>query len=207
MVIVALAAVVGLASCTTGGGAATGVTLRSTPEATSATSATGTVASPDPTRPPLSPETDAAPPVSVSVPAVGIETGLVPLGVDPDSGELTPPDFGVGGWWRSGSEPGEPGPAVLAGHVSSREGPDVFHTLVDTPVGADVFVQREDGSRLRFVVTRVEQHPKDAFPTQAVYGDTSAPTLRLITCGGVYDREVRSHRDNIVVFADLAPGA
>ena len=53
------------------------------------------------------------------------------------------------------------------------------------------------------VVRSVEQHPKDQFPTKAVYGDVDTPELRLITCGGDFDDEARSYRDNIVVFAEM----
>jgi hypothetical protein len=56
----------------------------------------------------------------------------------------------------------------------------------------------------RFAVDRVEQHPKDDFPTGAVYGVTERPTLRLITCGGAFDRSVRSYVDNLIVYASLA---
>ena len=52
---------------------------------------------------------------------------------------------------------------------------------------------------------RVEQYPKDRFPTRAVYGDVAGPELRLITCGGELDRAARSYRDNIVVYARMAP--
>ena len=52
-------------------------------------------------------------------------------------------------------------------------------------------------------MTQVEEYPKDEFPTDVVYGDLDHAGLRLITCGGSFDREARSYDDNIVVFADL----
>ena len=37
--------------------------------------------------------------------------------------------------------------------------------------GAEIAITRQDGSTARFGVTRVERFDKDAFPTEAVYGD------------------------------------
>ena len=93
------------------------------------------------------------------------------------------------------------GPAVLAGHVDSTAGPAVFWRLRDLAPGDEVLVDRADGTTARFTVTRVERHPKDAFPTDEVYGPTTGAELRLITCGGEFDRAARSYRDNVVVFA------
>jgi hypothetical protein len=61
----------------------------------------------------------------------------------------------------------------------------------------------EDGTEVSYVVRGSEQHSKDAFPTEAVYGASPVPTLRLITCGGVVDPSTGHYRDNVVVYADL----
>jgi hypothetical protein len=36
-----------------------------------------------------------------------------------------------------------------------------------------------------------------------VYGPIPYPALRLITCGGDFDRRARSYRNNVIVFARL----
>jgi len=90
---------------------------------------------------------------------------------------------------------------VIAGHVDSRRRPAVFHRLKDLVPGDTVDVRRADGSTATFVVERTEQHPKAAFPTATVYDDTPGPALRLITCGGVFDRSTRHYVDNVIVFA------
>ncbi len=92
---------------------------------------------------------------------------------------------------------------MLAGHVDSRSGPAVFWGLEDIQVGAQVLVGRADGSTLTFTVTRVAEYPKTAFATQEVYGPTVDAQLRLITCGGEFDRSRRSYTDNVVVYATL----
>jgi sortase (surface protein transpeptidase) len=90
---------------------------------------------------------------------------------------------------------------VVTGHVDSADGPAVFFRLRELVPGDEVLVDRADGTTARFTVTRVERHLKDAFPTQAVYGPTADAQLRLVTCGGDFDRSARSYEDNVVVFA------
>ena len=73
---------------------------------------------------------------------------------------------------------------MLVGHVDSYRGPGVFWNLRELQPGDPIDVPRSDGTVARFAVDRVETVDKDAFPTQAVYGPTAGPSLRLITCGG-----------------------
>ena len=144
-----------------------------------------------------------AEPVRVRVPGIGVDSRLERLGIDPTGALETPADYAAAGWFDGGPAPGDVGPAVLAGHVDSTDGPAVFWRLRELAPGDEVLVDRADGTTARFTVTRVERHPKDAFPTEAVYGPTPDAQLRLVTCGGEFDRSVRSYRDNVVVFADL----
>ena len=107
------------------------------------------------------------------------------------------------GWWRGGPEPGEPGPAVILGHVDSRVGPAVFYRLRELAPGDEIHIDREDGTTVTYVVEASQRHGKDVFPTDAVYGATEKPTLRLVTCGGEFDYDVRSYEDNFIVFATI----
>jgi hypothetical protein len=143
-------------------------------------------------------------PVRLLAPAAGIDTALPPLHLDA-TGTLVPPDdIRTAGWFADGPAPGEVGPAVLVGHVDSTAGPGVFFRLRDLRPGDDVEVRRVDGSAVRFTVTRVARYPKSAFPTAAVYGPTPDAELRLVTCGGTFDRAARSYLDNVVVYARLS---
>ena len=143
-------------------------------------------------------------PLRIRIPTIGVDAPVQPLTVDED-GVLPPPDtYDDAGWWRDGPEPGERGPAVIAGHVDSRSGPAVFFRLPDLRRGVRIFVDRADGSTAVFTTQRVERYGKDTFPTDAVYGDLPGPELRLITCGGEFDRKDRRYLDNVVVFAVLA---
>lgn len=139
---------------------------------------------------------------TLEIPAIGVSASVTALGLNEDRTMEVPADFAEVGWYRYGPTPGEAGPAVVAGHVDDHTGPAVFYRLTDLEPGDEVHVHRADGTTASFLVRRVEQHPKDAFPHDEVYGDTDGPELRLITCGGVFDRAERSHRDNIIVYAD-----
>jgi hypothetical protein len=92
---------------------------------------------------------------------------------------------------------------VIAGHIDSRRGPAVFFRLRELRPGQEITVARGDGSSVRFAVDGVARYPKQTFPTEAVFGPSPDPLLRLITCGGSFDRSQRSYRDNVVVTARL----
>ena len=154
------------------------------------------------------PPAAAALPVSVSVPSVGIASPLLHLGLQAD-GTLQVPegaDFDTAAWYDGSPRPGDTGPAVIEGHVSSRaDGPSVFFELAGVAVGDRVDVAREDGTTVTFEVYDVQQYPKADFPTLAVYGNTSGPELRLITCGGAFSDSDGHFTDNVVVFARAVP--
>jgi sortase (surface protein transpeptidase) len=143
--------------------------------------------------------------VAVEVPSIGVRSGLVDLHLDRQGALKAPADYGTAGWFVDGPQPGQPGPAVIAGHVDSTDGPAVFYRLAEMAAGDEVTVNRQGAAPVRFAVTRVEQYPKDAFPTAAVYGPVPGPELRLITCGGTFDRHAGSYRDNVVVYATVLP--
>jgi Sortase domain len=142
-------------------------------------------------------------PVRLEIPAIGVSTPLLRLGLEPDGAMEVPGDFARAGWFAEGPAPGQVGPSVIAGHVDSTTGPAVFYRLRDLRPGDPVLVERADGARLRFLVERSRSFPKTTFPTQDVFGPVPAAELRLITCGGDFDRARGSYRDNLVVFARL----
>jgi sortase (surface protein transpeptidase) len=148
----------------------------------------------------------ASPPAHISIPAIGVSAAVVRLGLNRDGSLQVPGDFDVTGWYGGGPAPGDTGPAVITGHIDSRRGPAVFYRLRELRPGQEITVGRTDGSRVRFAIAAVAQYPKQAFPTEAVFGPSPDPLLRLITCGGVFDRSQRSYRDNVVVTARLVAG-
>jgi hypothetical protein len=140
-------------------------------------------------------------PLEVEVPAIGVRAAVIELGLDARGRLEVPSDPEVAGWWTGGPEPGAPGPAVIAGHVDSVRGPGVFFRLADLARGDRIVVRGEDGTVARFAVDRIERWPKDGFPTDAVYRQADGAELRLITCGGTFDREALRYLDNVIVFA------
>jgi sortase (surface protein transpeptidase) len=145
-------------------------------------------------------------PVRLEIPAIGVATGLQRLGragdgtVDVPSG---PDQWDEAGWYEEGTRPGDPGSAVILGHVDSKAGPAVFYRLRELRRGDRIEVVRAGGSRITFTVDRVEQYDKRRFPTAEVYYPTLRPMLRLVTCGGVFDRSTNHYTDNVIVFASL----
>jgi hypothetical protein len=144
-----------------------------------------------------------SPPVRLRIPSIMVDSELMALGLRDDGSLEVPPDGFPAGWYTGAPTPGELGPAIIAGHVDWNGQPGVFYGLRDLEPGADISVDRADGSTAVFRVRSVQQFSKDAFPTEAVYADIDHPGLRLITCGGSFDKEAHSYRDNLVAFADL----
>jgi len=142
-------------------------------------------------------------PVRLRIPAAHVDTALQSLGRNPDGTIAVPSDPDVAGWYAQGPRPGQPGPAVILGHVDSATGPAVFFRLDRLSPGDAITVDSADGSTRSFRVTGVTRVPKNRFPTDLVYLPTLQPVLRLVTCGGSFDRTARSYRDNVIVFADL----
>ncbi len=183
--------------------AAAGTAAPPAPPAAAGTPGPGADPAPAPDREPVRVPLDPPPaPLGLTIPSIGVATGpLVPLGLDAAGAMEVPPDATGTGWYVHSPAPGDTGPAVLAAHVDYAGAPGVFARLGDLRAGDPITVRRADGTDAAFVVDRVERHPKTAFPTAAVYGDTPGPELRLITCGGAFDDGSGHYVDNVVAFA------
>lgn len=145
---------------------------------------------------------------SVSVPSVDIKsTAMEKLGLMPDGSLAAPKNPARAGWFTGGTLPGEIGPAVIAGHIDSTTGPAVFFPLRTTKPGATITVGLSNHKTVKFTVDRVITTPKEGFPTDEVFGPVPDSELRLITCGGPYNRSVNGqhgYQDNTIVFATRA---
>ncbi|CAL9333888.1 class F sortase [Streptomyces althioticus] len=143
-------------------------------------------------------------PVGLQIPAIGVDTPVVRLGLAPDRTVEVPPITAddPAGWYRYSPTPGRPGPSVILGHVTvGAHGDGVFRHLARLRRDDGITVRLENGTAARFAVTSVRTVAKADFPTEDVYGDTARPELRLITCGGPL--EDGEYRDNVIVFAAL----
>ncbi|MER5963878.1 class F sortase [Streptomyces sp. NPDC002057] len=146
----------------------------------------------------------ASAPVRVRVPAVRIDAPVTSVGLDADGWIEAPPpeDDRLAGWFTGAVTPGERGTAVVVGHVDTPKGRAVFYDLGALGRGHRVEIARRDGRTAVFAVYGVEVVPKEGFPADRVYGDSGAPELRLITCGGPFTEE-NGYAGNVVVSARL----
>lgn len=162
-------------------------------------------ATPGRTAPTTIPALPRSVPKRLSIPAIDVNAPFTALSIGA-SGQLNVPpanNKNLVGWFRGGATPGERGASIIAGHVDTKTGPAVFVGLSSLKPGSTVKITREDGIVATFKVDSVETFSKANFPNQRVYGDTPTPQLRLITCGGAYDRKAKDYKDNVVVFAHL----
>ncbi|MGV2921566.1 class F sortase [Streptomyces alfalfae] len=145
-----------------------------------------------------------SPPERLRIPAIGVDTPLMGLGLTRQGSlDVPPPERkNLAGWYEAGTTPGERGTAVVAGHVDNKEGPAVFYQLGALRRGTTIEVERRDSSVAVFTVDANEVYDADAFPDDKVYGAAPRPELRVITCGGRYSKET-GYQGNVVVFAHL----
>jgi sortase (surface protein transpeptidase) len=151
----------------------------------------------------VGPPESAGAPLRISIPAIGVDAAVVGVGLRAD-GAMEVPAVDRAGWYRLGPRPGQPGPAVIVGHVDSRRGPAVFYRLRQLHRGDGIVVRRTGGTTTAFTVEAVEQQPKSSLPVGRIWNRTAEPVLRLITCGGTFDRTSRHYRDNVIVYAKLS---
>lgn len=139
-------------------------------------------------------------PARLVIDAIDVDAPVIDLDLRGSEPEV-PEDFDDVGWYTQTRLPGELGPAVLAGHIDSRSGPAVFHRLDRLVPGDEIVVVADDGTTRTFVVTGAGQYPKTALPDEVFGVRGDGADLRLITCGGTFDRSDGHYRDNYVVYA------
>ena len=140
-------------------------------------------------------------PVGLVIDSIGITSApVIDVGVEPN-GEMEIPGASQVGWYRFGPTPGENGSAVLAAHIAFNGRDGVFRDLDVIEVGAVVEIDYDDGSSKRFEITETAQYAKDELPVDRIFAKDGAPELTLITCGGDFNRSLRSYSDNVVAYA------
>lgn len=143
-------------------------------------------------------------PTRLIIPAINLDTTFVPpLGLLPDQTVSVPDSYTEVGWYSGGASPGEIGPAVILGHVDSKEGPAIFYSLGQLSKGDEIEVVKDDNSVATFIVTKIQRYPQSNFPTMEVYGPNEDSVLRLVTCTGIFDRKNQVYSHNLVVYAKL----
>ncbi|MEU3406805.1 class F sortase [Streptomyces sp. NPDC006670] len=158
----------------------------------------------------------AAMPARVDVPSLGVQAPVIARGLD-RQGAIEPPPYelpGTVGWWGAGPAPGAVGAALMVGHVDTKSKPAVFFGLGSVKPGEKIRVARADGTVAEFTVEDVRVYERAGFDPAKAYGPRVAgrAELRLVTCGGTYDKAARQYSANVVVSAYLTgagarPGA
>ncbi|MFG2709016.1 class F sortase [Streptomyces goshikiensis] len=149
----------------------------------------------------------AAPPARVDVPSIGIQAPVISRSLDKD-GAIDPPPYdrpGTVGWWGGGAQPGTAGTALLVGHVDTASKPAVFYGLSSAKPGDSVRVVRADGTIAEFTIEDVQVYERAGFDPHKAYGPRvpGRAELRLVTCGGTYDKAAKQYSANVVVSAYL----
>jgi hypothetical protein len=152
--------------------------------------------------PDASPAAAVPAPVSLTIPAIGVHSKLIRLGITAHGTLQVPTSTTVAGWYTGSPRPGGIGSSVIAGHIDSYLGPGIFYRLRDMKPRERIYVRRANGSLAVFSVYAVRQYPKDHFPTGTVYGPAPDAELHLITCGGTFDYATRSYLSNVVVYSN-----
>ncbi|QKW39368.1 class F sortase [Actinomadura sp. NAK00032] len=162
-------------------------------------------ATPGTAAPATTPALPRSAPIRLEIPSIDVRTPLMTLAKNADQTVETPPlgRAQEAGWYRLGPAPGSRGAAVLIGHVDTATGPAVFYRLGDLRPGDTARVLRADGRTAVFRIDSVERVGKDDFPTQRVYGDPGYAAIRLITCGGRFDRGSGHYVDNVIAYGHL----
>ena len=163
---------------------------------------------PDPVVPPVVALPRSAP-VSVSIPSLGVSSRLGPArGLSPegtiDDAPLSGSTWSLPWWYEDGPSPGEAGSAVLLGHVDSAAGAGhlgVFFRLGELKSGDTIMVTLENGLPTQWTVASTSVYSDAGFPDGLVYARTGEPTLRLVTCGGVFDWRTHRYESTVVVTA------
>jgi sortase (surface protein transpeptidase) len=145
-------------------------------------------------------------PLRLRIPAIGVDSSLRKIGLNRQGHIVTPPLVrdSHAYWLTVSPTPGQLGPATIIGHVDSAAyGPGVFFKLGALRQRDKIYLTRVDGTVALFEVEKVAEYSKATFPTQKVYGNIDHAGLRLITCGGTFNRAIGSYGSNIVVYAAL----
>jgi sortase (surface protein transpeptidase) len=165
--------------------------------------------------PPAHEPLGAAAPQRVEIPSIGVRAPVVRRGLD-TTGAIDPPPYGMPqsvGWFAKGTQPGTRGAALFVGHVDTETKPAVFYGLSAARTGEKVRVTRSDGTIAEFTIDDVQVFTRERFDAEKAYGPRKdgRAELRLITCGGTYDRKSHAYTANVVVSAYLTaeetPGA
>ncbi len=145
-------------------------------------------------------------PSRLVIESADLDIAVVSVGVASDGQMELPPNPSILGWYRFGPGPADRrGAVVLGGHLDSKQyGAGPLVRLRRLQAGDLVTVKSAGGSTTQYRVDRVEDFPKRQLPISELFDRDGPRKLRIVTCGGPYDRNGAGYRDNLVVTASPA---
>jgi hypothetical protein len=151
----------------------------------------------------VNPSLRASTPLFLRIPAIGVRTKLITLGLKSDGSIQVPTNSAQAGWFKLGPTPGQRGSSVILGHVDSFRGPAIFYRLRSLVPGNRLIITLKNHLVATFRVKKVAMYSKRHFPAKLVYGDRHYAALQLVTCGGAFDSASGSYLSNVVVYSRL----
>ncbi|WP_433747195.1 class F sortase [Falsibacillus pallidus] len=142
-------------------------------------------------------------PVRIEIPVIGVDAKVDKVNLLSNGKMDVPASFEGTGWYEGGYKPGEPGNAVIDGHVDSKKGPAVFYYLKELKAGDEIIVTGENHEKRIFEVTAVETYVRDESPVKNIFGFSYSSNLNLITCAGKYDPVTTENSKRLVVYSKL----
>lgn len=142
-------------------------------------------------------------PTFLEIPKLNLKAAVENVGILPNGAMDTPKKDRNVGWLSVGTKPGNPGNAVMAGHVDNQRGAAVFYSLKRLQIGDEIFVRSKAGDLRTFVVRDKQVYRATKAPIDKIFGETNRVRLNLITCTGYFDRKLRTHLDRLVIYSEL----
>jgi len=141
-------------------------------------------------------------PTRLLIPSLGVDAPIEGVGQDDDDFMASPSTVAKVAWYNLGALPGEPGNAVMAGHLDDAKGrPAVFWDLDELEADDEIIVRLSDEREIRFAVLSVEAYDADAAPLARIFGVDFERDLNLITCDGEWDAQSKLYEKRLVVYA------
>jgi sortase (surface protein transpeptidase) len=142
-------------------------------------------------------------PCRITIESIGVDAPVIELGLRSDGTLEVPTVYSEAGWWKGGGKPGRIGSTVIVGHIDNRRGPAVFYKLPKLKAGDIVTISRVKKRPVRYVIEDLGVWAKSNFPSEIIYGPTPIAELKLITCGGIFNRSTGHYTDNIIAFGRM----
>jgi len=142
----------------------------------------------------------------LQIPNLNLDTAIEEVGLTTDGNMAVPNNYTNVGWFKQGPKIGQPGTAILAGHLNrGKDKPAVFWNLHKLKTGDYIYVADDTKPKQRFRVTATQSYDVAGAPLDKIFTGNEGTKLNLITCSGKWDKNQKDYTKRLVVFTELAP--